>query len=119
MSTQSVATVRVRDVCHHDALGDPGRPRREEDVGGIVGPDRMAPAAHLGPGLRRRPIEEVVPADRSLRCIPAGDDDRLEGGQLDLASLQHGDVVGAQEVGDGDEDPDPAPSRACLPPRDP
>ena len=57
-----------------------------------------------------RPGEEVVPARRCRRRHrPAGDHDRCPGsGSSTPVAAQHGDVVGAEEVGDGHQDPGPA-----------
>ena len=63
-----------RAVRHHDALGAPGRARREDDVGGVVGGERAGPVGvgqvGAGPGGDRRGCLVVV-----------DDDDRRAGGR--------------------------------------
>ncbi len=96
-------------VRHDDTLGDPGGPRGEEDVGGIVRAERPGCAAPPRPGRRscpRRRSRARPPPFRSRR--PWRPPSSASSGSGDSRALEHGHVVGAQEVGDGDEDASPA-----------
>ena len=98
-------------VRHDDALGDTGRPRREEDVGGIVRAEGGAAAPYVGHRFRRGPRQEVPPRHGAAARTAMGGHDRLERREGDARVLEHGHVVGAQEVGDGDEHPGPRPGQ--------
>ena len=105
MATQSVATRQRAAVRHHDALRHAGRPRGEEDVGGIVGPERGAaalaprsgppawPGRGSSPTRRRRPVA----GPRATTIVSSAGSGRP-------GALEHGDVVGAEEVRHRDED---------------
>ncbi len=98
-------------VRHHDALGDPGRPGREEDVGRIVRPERGGAAIDLGQRLRRGAGEEALPIGGTPGGAPSRHDNRIEVGQLHPRGVEHGEVVVTQEAGDGHQDAGPAPQQ--------
>ncbi len=91
-------------VGHHDALGQPGRARGEEDVGRVVrarvrrcaGRPRRAESG-------RRPGQKLRPGHRTGRWRRPGPTTTVvERRQLDARALEHGHVVVPEEVGDGD-----------------
>ncbi len=85
-------------VGHDHALGDTGRARGEEDVRPVVGTEVGRAVGDRRPGLVGGPGEEVVPADGVARRRAAGHDDGLQVGQLGAGRLDHGEVVGVEEV---------------------
>ena len=98
-------------VGHDDTLRQPGRPRGEEDVRGVVGPQPLAPPVDLGTPLIGGSPEERGPGLGPVGWPPARHHDRLEVRELDVTGAQQGDVVGVEEVRDGDQHPGTAPGQ--------
>ena len=92
-------------VRHDDALRNARRPRGEEDVGGIVRAQRGAASLDLGPCGRGR-SRRGSPATTTPhpRHAPLATTIVRSCGQRGAGVLEHGDIVGPQEVGHGDED---------------
>ena len=70
---------------------------------GSSGPTAAARRATSAAAVVGHPGQEVVPSNGALGRGAVGHDDRLQRRELDARRPEHGDVVGAEEVGDGDQ----------------
>ena len=108
MATQSVATISVRPWVITTPFGTPVVPEVKRMSDGSSGPSA---ALRRSTSARGRGAAPARKSRHDCACpvgLALGDDDRLERRQRGAGVLEHGDVVRAEEVGDGDEDAGPA-----------
>src|SRR5205085_2118060 len=87
----------------HGPLGPTGRSRREEDVGHVVGLDGADPSVDVLLTHGLAVPDEIGPSHGVVRRLAPDDHHVLEGGQVLALGFEHGQVVGAEEVGDRQE----------------
>ena len=94
-----------------DTLRPAGRPRGEQDVGGIGRGDGTAGIIDLGQPLARDPLVEPLPRLGTGRRRAVGDHDHVEIGEVDSGVAEHRRAVDTEEVGRRDEDANAGPSQ--------